>query len=41
MDFRNVGILPQHYAASKSRRPRLEISLPRKTEISLFVSNYF
>jgi hypothetical protein len=25
MDLQNVGTLPQHYTASQSRRPRLEI----------------
>jgi len=30
MDLWNVGILPQHYTASQPRRPRLEISAPRK-----------
>jgi hypothetical protein len=32
--LRNVGILPQHYAASKPRRPRLESSLPWKSQMS-------
>jgi len=32
--FRNVGILPQHYTASKHRRPSLEFSSPWKPQIS-------
>jgi hypothetical protein len=28
MDLRNVGVLPQHYAASQTKRARLEISPP-------------
>jgi hypothetical protein len=30
LDLRNIGILPQHYTASKFRRPRLESSPPWK-----------
>jgi len=32
--LRNVGILPQHYTASQTRRPRLEFSPPCKRHIS-------
>jgi len=32
--LRNVGVLPQHYAASQSRRPRFEPSPPGKPQIS-------
>jgi hypothetical protein len=35
--LRNVGILPQHYTASKPRRPRLELSPPWKPQISAHV----
>jgi len=34
--FRNVGILPQQYTASRPRRPRLESSSPWKPPISMF-----
>jgi hypothetical protein len=34
MALRNVGILPQHYTASKPRRPRFESSPPWKPHIS-------
>jgi hypothetical protein len=36
MDLRNVGILPQHYTASQTRRPRLETSPPRKSQVARF-----
>jgi len=32
-DLWNVGILPQHYAASQPRRPQLESSPPWKPQI--------
>jgi len=34
MDLWNVGILPQHYTAWQSRRPRLEVSLAWKVQNS-------
>jgi len=33
----NTGILPQHYTASKPRRPRYESSPPWKPQILQFV----
>jgi hypothetical protein len=39
MDLRNVGILPQHYKASQSRRPRLEGKKPFGKPKHMFVDN--
>jgi len=38
MDLRNAGILPQHYMASQTKRPRLEllINQPITTDPVLF-----
>jgi hypothetical protein len=36
MDLWNVGILPQHYAASQTRKPRLEFLL-----LSVSLQGYF
>jgi hypothetical protein len=39
--LRNIGILPQHYTASQTRRPRLKSSPPCKHPVSLNMASSF